>query len=251
MWTEINTLLPLTKGQIGDVAACHVRGITDRNEIVAEGAAANTGAVSNIESNITAIRDGEVPVAPSQARLSKHAAGSFLKQHRSGLTHEAIRHVEDVIARSDWAASDSAASEEETAAVARKGDELEQSLDAEGGVYVYTYPHYWRHPTAEGTKRTMLKVGYTAKNAEQRVRDQARGTHVPEKPLMLRVYRSAEHSPQQLERKFHRLLKAADHERGEEVANKERFETSTEFLDTVANEMGVEIVDQADEDEAS
>ncbi|MFT4864108.1 MAG: hypothetical protein ACI8RE_000284 [Ilumatobacter sp.] len=236
---EIDILLPETKGQIGDVAACLAKGITDQNSIVTEGAAANAGAVSNLLSNIAAIRDGTIPKSPSRATLARSAARSFLKQHKSRLSDSAVDHLEQVITKTDEVASDNAAAEKETEELAKKGAELEDLLEEDGGVYVYTYPHYWRHPTAVGTSRTLLKVGYTTKDAGQRGRDQARGTNVPEKPLLLRVYRSAQYTPQVLEQKFHRLLKAADHQPSDNAGNKEWFETSTEYLDTVAQELGV------------
>ena len=240
---ELRPLLHETKGQISEVAACLEAGITDRKAIVEAGAAANTGAVGQIQSNIRAIVDGEIPSAPSLARSAKSATSSFLKQHREVLSEAAVAHLEQVVASAAAVAEDASAQGVESEQIQKKGDELDETLAREGGVYVYTYPHYWWYPTAEGTERTLLKVGMTTKDAGVRVKTQAKHTAVPEEPLLLRVYQSAELDPLELEKRFHRLLRAADHERdGAPSGGKEWFETSIKFLDTIAEEFGLTVL---------
>lgn len=90
---EIDLLLPETKGQLGLVAACLQEGVTDRNEIVAAGAAANNGAVGNLLLNIRAIRDGDLPPAPSNARLALGATRSILKRHGPVLSKATTAHL--------------------------------------------------------------------------------------------------------------------------------------------------------------
>ncbi len=238
---EIRRLLPETKGQLGLVAVCLRDGITDRNAIVAAGASANTGAVGNILANIRAIRDGEVPRAPSMARNALSATRSFLNQHRAVLSDATILHLQSVIARLEEATANESAQVEEEDELKAKGDELEHALAIEGGVYVYTFPQYWRYPTVAGTKRTLLKIGMTTRDATSRVREQARGTAMPEEPLILRVYRSKTVEPRAAERSFHMLLNAADHTRvNNNAGGREWFETSVEFLDTIASVLGLE-----------
>lgn len=245
---EIGRLLPDTAGQLGEVAKCLADGITDRKAIVEAGAAANTGAVANILSNIRAIQDGEVPAAPSLARLSRSSASSFLKQHRTVLSQEAVDQLESVIVASEAVATDRGAQDREEEVLQRKGTELEDTLAVQGGVYVFTYPHYWRHPTVEGTKRTLLKIGMTTKDAGERVKVQARQAGLPEDPLLLRVYQSQTLEPAAAEKRFHRLLRAADHSREDANAGgKEWFETSIEFLDTIADTLDMEILEANDE----
>lgn len=232
---EIDALLSESKGQLGSVAVGLKQGISDPNDLVEVGAAANVGAVSNILANIRAIRDGDIPQSPSRARGALGAARSFLKQHRDTLSIPAVEHLESVITACDAAANDRSAQEREEEQLQDKGQALEDALEVQGGVYVYTYPHYWRYPTAEGTRRTYLKIGMTTKDAEVRVRQQARQTGLPEDPLLLRVYQSDERDPRDLEKAFHRLVSAADHVCGETTTGgKEWFETSVEFLDTIA-----------------
>lgn len=243
---EISRLLPDTKGQLGLVAACVHAGITDRNEMVAAGAAANVGAVSNILASIRAIQHGEIPDAPTLARKALSATRSFLRQHRPVLSHQAVDHLQSVIVRLESAQENEVAQAQEEEELQSKSDELAEVLAVQGGVYVYTFPHYWRYPTVAGTQRTLLKVGMTTRDAAARIREQARGTAVPEDPLILRVYRGANVDPRTAERTFHMLLTAADHVRA--VASgggREWFETSVEFLDAIANVLGLETL-QAD-----
>jgi hypothetical protein len=120
-------------------------------------AAANTGAVANLLVNIRAIRDGEIPKAPSLARGALSATRSFLKQHRSALSAAAVDHLNSVIADLELALDDEGAQEQEEQELQSKTAELENVLEASGGVYVYTFPHYWRYPTVAGTRRTLLK----------------------------------------------------------------------------------------------
>ena len=73
---------------------------------------------------------------------------------------------------------------------------------------------------------------------------------MPEDPLLLRVYRSPTTSPRDLERDFHRLLRAADHVRDTKTTagGTEWFETSTEFLDAIAQVLGLEKLDLGEND---
>lgn len=246
---EIARLLAHTNGQISAVSRCLDAGMS-RREIVEAGAAANTGAVGVLVSNINAIRDQKIPQAPSLASAALSATRSFRKQHRDLMSSDALAHVDAVIDALETAANDRQAQEREEEELQAKGGELEERLALEGGVYVYTYPHYWRYPAVEGTRRTLLKVGMTTRDAAVRVRQQARLTALPEDPLLLRVYQSSAMPPGQVERAFHRLLRAADHTRIDTTAGgNEWFVTSIEFLDTIAETLNLEI-QRAELDEA-
>jgi hypothetical protein len=240
---EIDRLLPESKGQLGLVANCINQGLTELKEIVDSGAAANTGAAANLVVNIRAIRNGEIPQgAPSRARLALGAARSFLKQHADHLSQPARNHLNAVVEQLLDVVADPAAQAREEAELQGKGDVLEEALVAQGGVYVYTFPHYFRFPTVEGTSRTLLKVGMTTKDASERVRQQARLTGVPEDPLLLRVYQHPTREPRDVEKDFHVLLNAADHTRGDtKTGGKEWFETSIEFLDAIAEVLGLKV----------
>ncbi|MHB1786044.1 MAG: GIY-YIG nuclease family protein [Acidimicrobiales bacterium] len=243
MQTEIESLLPQSKGQLGLVAGCLADGITDRRLIVDSGAAASTGAVGNILATVYALRDGTIPEnGPTVARMAASSARSFLKQHRERLSPEAVQRITSVIDNLAAAAGNRLAQEREEAELQERGDGLEEVLAAQGGVYAYTFPHYWRYPTVEGSSRTLLKVGMTTKDAHVRVRQQARHTGLPEDPLLLRVYQHPTRDPRDLEKDFHDLLDAADHGRTDtKIGGREWFETSVEFLDMVAKKLGMTV----------
>lgn len=245
---EIDVLLPESKGQIGLVAACIEQGRTELKDIVEAGAAANTGAAANLIVNIRAIRNGEIPTdAPSRARLALGAARSFLKQHGDRLSQATRNHLNAVVEQLLDVVADPTAQAREEAELQGKGDELEDTLVGQGGVYVYTFPHYFRFPTVEGTNRTLLKVGMTTKDASERVRQQARLTGVPEDPLLLRVYQHPTRDPRDIEKAFHLLLNAADHSRGDtKTGGKEGFETSIDFLDAIAEVLGLSVTSAED-----
>lgn len=76
--------------------------------------------------------------------------------------------------------------------------------------------------------------------AAGRISEQARAAGVPEEPLILRVYRAPDNRDAlELERTFHRLLDAAGHERSRTGSGREWFATTVEFLDTVADVLGL------------
>ena len=107
------------------------------------------------------------------------------------------------------------------------------------GVYVYGLPWYLAHPDAQ-TNRTLLKVGHSAVDVFSRVASQSRTTALPEDPMLLRIYPCE--ASARVEAHFHGRLTKAGHLRPDTTyAGKEWFLTTLEFLDGVANELGVEI----------
>lgn len=123
---------------------------------------------------------------------------------------------------------------EETAAVEALG---------KPGIYVYTLPHYLEHRFEPISGRTLLKVGHSGAAMIERFNNQTRTTALPEEPILLRVYPvSDEASSAALEKKFHALLRAADHDRPvTRSAGQEWFLTSRKFLDAIAELHGLPI----------
>ena len=114
---------------------------------------------------------------------------------------------------------------------------IEATLAAESthgpGIYVYTLPHYLRHPYDPATGRTLLKVGHSGVDAHYRAKSQGRLTALPEDPILLRIYPVAESA--KAERDFHTWLRDADHSGGRtQRGGSEWFVTSTKFLDRIA-----------------
>jgi hypothetical protein len=128
---------------------------------------------------------------------------------------------------------------------------LQATADAEEhavpGVYVYSLPHYLRHPYDEASGRTLTKVGRADRNVIKRFRDQTRTTALPEDPVLLRVYPCDEDGSTDLEGKFHRLLEAADHDRSKaRTGGTEWFLTSVKFLDEIAATLQLDVREVAD-----
>lgn len=116
--------------------------------------------------------------------------------------------------------------------------EVEDSLTP--GIYVYTLPHYLRHPFDPESGRTLLKVGRPERDTYDRVRNQGRITALPEDPIHLRVYPTENTTG--YEREFHTWLTDADHERSRSLrGGSEWFLTSTKFLDRVAHSLGLTV----------
>lgn len=158
---EIDALLPESKGQLGQVAGCIDQGVIELREIVDAGAAANPGAAANLIVNIRAIRNGEIPQdAPSRARLALGATRSFLKQHSDLLSPEAREHLKSVVGQLLDAVDDPAAIAREEAELHEKGEQLEDALAAQGGVYVYTFPHYFGSPAGSVGFTLLVRGGW-------------------------------------------------------------------------------------------
>ena len=248
IYDELLELLVESKGQIANVAALVREGVTDRTEMVERGAAANTGAVGNLLLNIRAICEGVLPNAPSNASLALSAARSFRRQKGGMLSPQAAEHLDVVVNQLEAFATDRDAQDKEEEEVKERGEELERELEASGGIYAYTLPPYWRVRTLEGTNRALIKVGKSKRDAHVRIREQYTSSMVPEPPLVLRVYTVGTHQDLGLiEKTFHRLLQSADHGRPSGSAGgREWFETSVEFLDTIAEVLGLDLKGESD-----
>jgi len=109
------------------------------------------------------------------------------------------------------------------------------------GVYVYSLPHYLRYPY-DASGRTLLKVGRADQSVIRRFREQVRTTALPEDPVLLRIYVVPEPNEcLRVERQFHRLLEAADHDRSTaRTGGTEWFLSSVRFLDEIADTLGLD-----------
>jgi hypothetical protein len=105
------------------------------------------------------------------------------------------------------------------------------------GIYVYTLMHYMNFKYDPETDRTLMKVGKSDRDVIQRFREQTRTTALPEEPVLLRIYESKnnEKTLTEIEKVFHELLGAADHDRSTaRTGGTEWFLTSLKFLDKIA-----------------
>jgi hypothetical protein len=144
-----------------------------------------------------------------------------------------------------WLAGRSETRAQQRAVLAEATAEAERA--AVPGIYAYCLPTYREHPDPD-TGRFPIKVGRSDVDVHNRFAAQKRLTWLPEEPELLRVFTyGPERSLADLERRLHDALDAAGHARahGVRVGN-EWFITTVEFLDSLAQLAGLEVVKVGD-----
>jgi hypothetical protein len=211
------------------------RGLTPAEIAEAEG---NQGVafVYNYRLQLEALLSWEVPT-------SAWAAGSVAAKLRKWLKNPDL----DARLRADLVAFEAIArsrAEDREAEAAEVTSAVAKSEKAEStgvpGIYVYTLPHYIKHPIDDVTGKTLLKVGHSSRDAYYRAESAGRLTALPEDPILLRIYATDDSAVR--EKEFHGWLRDADHAAGRtRRGGSEWFVTSTKFLDRVAKALGLEI----------
>ncbi|MGH4010637.1 MAG: GIY-YIG nuclease family protein [Pseudonocardiaceae bacterium] len=186
--------------------------------------------------------DEQCPVGPTSARQAASSVRNLLKLANDPGVRS---HLTTIAEKLQEKADDPKESQKETKTLKSGSKALEEqvasTLETASGVYVYTYPHYYKHPFEPDTGRRLLKVGKAAHGAGKRVLSQARLTGAPETPLLLRVYVSE--GAIEAEKAFHKLLDAAQHDRSEgSGAGREWFSTTLEFLDAIAEALKLQVL---------
>ena len=223
------------------------------------------GHAYNLRQLLEALRFGVLPGSPTLASMVQRRLRTFRERCAAALSSDSIGFLTANEASLDAMQSEDALEAEEKE-VAESESAHAEHLQA-GGVYVFTYPHYLRHPVvpAERTDRlpdrTLYKVGFAAKNIRARVDQIANQTAAPEPRRIVRLYLpeqpTDQDKSQDLERTFHLLLDRAGHA-GPRRASRERqpggtewFATSIEFLDAIADTLGLKIIALDAPEEAS
>jgi hypothetical protein len=240
--SEIEAVLQVEEGGLGDVWRRTAAGESPEQIRVARGAE-RPNFVWGYLRTARALLDGDLPTAPTVASQTARTFRRMLKEYEfsEGTRAELDRRLAVLESR----ASDPIAKAAEDRHAIEKTVAAEEH--AVPGVYVYSLPHYMRHPYDEESGRTLLKVGRADRSVIRRFRDQTRTTALPEDPVLLRVYPTSEADSQKFERSFHRLLEAADHDRSKaRTGGTEWFLTSVRFLDEVAGVLGLEIQEVAE-----
>jgi len=229
--TEICALLANDESRLGEIYNLLEAGKTP-DEIQAELGLEYNRFVWNYERVIKALRDGNLPTAPTVASQTAQRFRTILKNNNlTGPTRTTLQHNLAVLeARSNDRSNQDRETEEALRTTAQ--------LEAQGspGIYVYTLPHYLHHPYDPETGRTLFKVGRSDRNIIERFRNQTRTTALPEEPVLLRIYRTGDiEKSGAIERHFHVTLEAADHDRSTaRTGGTEWFLTSLKFLDQIA-----------------
>jgi hypothetical protein len=232
--SEVGALLDADETVMGDVWR-RLRAGSTPAEVAAEDGITQ-GPIYSFINLHNALLHGTVSPSPSVARGVAGRIRKWLKtKPLSDDLRQALEQQEQLL---NAVVNDSQASEAESEEAVEKS----KAAEAENipGIYVYTLPHYVRHPYDPKTGRTLLKVGHSSVDALYRATSQARVTSLPEDPWLLRIYPAD--STLHVENQFHVFLRDADHDgvRGTRTGA-EWFLTSLKFLDRIATTLGLEI----------
>ena len=237
---EIQRALRINEGNLGVVFRLIESGLTSPSEIVAEGGIANTGHASNLIRYIKSILQGNIPASPTRSEAAGRTIGGLIRAFE--FSPETRLYLQDLRSELDEYANNASAIQSENSEREKQSETLANIAEQTGGVYVYSFPAYIRTPAKTDPDRYWLKVGMTDRIVEMRIADQTRSTAMPEDPLILRVYQSSSISNAELEKKLHRILESAGHSRTEaRHGGKEWYATNLEFLDEIAETLGLDI----------
>jgi hypothetical protein len=235
--SELERMLAEDDSLLGEIYRRTQAGESPEQIRVARGAQ-RPNFVWNYLRSIRALLDGDLPTAPSVARATARGFRSILKNKTLSVETRSV--LESRLLLLEERAADLGARKVEDEQA--RGATSAAEENAIPGVYVYALPHYVRHPYDEESGHTLLKVGRADRSVIRRFREQTRTTALPEDPVLLRVYPCEEDDSIQLERKFHGLLEAADHDRSKaRTGGTEWFLTSLRFLDEVATTLGLQV----------
>jgi hypothetical protein len=245
---ELNQALQSSTGVLGKVARAMAEGITSPTELASIGAGANSGHSGNLARVVRYVQEGIPPSAPSRAASTGRSIGGLLRDN-PGMSSEAITYLQALREQVDNIEKDDDARAGEATQLNKASEELTQTVEKLGGVYVYTFPTYLMVPAKVDPERFWLKIGQTGRVVEKRVSDQLRSTAMPEDPVILRVYTDpkgeamgSEVDYSALEKKFHKLLMSAGHSKtSARSGGTEWFATTLEFLDEIAETLELDI----------
>jgi T5orf172 domain len=238
---ELEQILTTNDGKLGVVARLWIERPRSNRELAEAGGGANQGAAANTRATVQAVLEGIIPTGPSVALQARSAVSSLIKQNL-GASAETLQYLADLRNRLEDRATNAEAVEEENEKLEKATKVLEEVLEKQPGVYVYTTPTYFRSIKKTDPDRSWFKVGKTDRAAGVRIGEQMRATGLPEDPYIARVYRHPSLTPKELEDEFHRLLDAAGHGRSHaKLSGKEWFTTNLEFLDAIASALTCEI----------
>ena len=176
-----------------------------------------------------AIEKRRLPKSPKGARNCVSVLRDFLKLHRKDFSKLTIQKLTIWKKSCDRRANDPQARLEE---VTKSGI---------AGIYVYTYPHYYRHPDVTETNdtdaRIRLKVGMSEKDACKRIMQQRTG--MPERPKILQIWKVENDSNmREIEKKIHEHLRKIGH--GDHSnEGREWFLTNEQSIASTANLLGL------------
>lgn len=204
----------------------------------------------NYQRYLKALLEGDIPNGVSLMNEVAVLYRRLLKQEE--LSERTKSYLQEGLQAIDARKSDTNLQVRTQNQVVKASSELEKKSTP--GVYVYSLMHYLTYPYDPESGRTLMKVGMSDRDVIRRFRDQTRTTALPEEPILLRIYETIEgqKSLLEIEKTFHNLLEAADHDRSSaRTGGTEWFLTSLKFLDKVAETLSLKITTNQDLDSES
>lgn len=172
---ELRSALGANSGNLGRVYLLLQEGRASNTELIDAGAVANAGAASNSKTMINAILTGDCPSSPSLTAQTGRAIGGLLRTN-PGFSEDAQRYLTALRATLDEHSQDSEAVEREDRQLDVASEVLERTIENLNGVYVYTFPTYFRTVQKTDPERFLYKVGKTDRYSSVRIREQQRAT---------------------------------------------------------------------------
>ena len=236
---ELEVLLEGDLSLYGEIWRKTKEGVSDE-EIQRSRGASYPNFIWNYRRYIRALLEADLPKSPSMLREAGVLFRRLLRSER--INKETKTFLEDGLLEIESRIDNPVLQAIEESSALRITEVLETRHSS--GVYVYSLMHYLRYPYDPTTGRTLMKVGRSDRDVIQRFREQTRTTALPEEPVLLRVYQRRESCPELvvLEKKFHALLEAADHDRSAaRTGGTEWFLTSLKFLDEIADTLNMDM----------
>lgn len=243
------TLIPMTRAAalLTDTVLAELGEAIDRGDILPALAShawqekVQYAAAAGLVEQVAPLLEGRAPAQPSQAARSLRAARELLSGNKERFSAGTTAYLEALIAELDAIAYDRQARLIEERELRRVSTELDELSQTTGGVYVYTFPHYWRHPSDARQGLHILRVGAAPGTPEGSIFEQARAADMPEEQIVLRFYLAPEgQDPFGLVERFHELLDASGHKRSQ-TSDEEAvwFHADLDTLDMFAYILGL------------
>ena len=237
---DLRLMLEEDESRLGEVYRLLADGLSAQ-DIAAELGVSTHNFVSNYSSMIDALLEGNFPKGPSLLSQTAAKIRSILKN--DDLSDDTRDYLQRQLVVMTGLIEDPELARASIEQAQARTEEAESSGIV--GVYVYVLPHYLRHPTDVDSGRTLFKVGHSNSDVIRRFRDQKRTTALPEEPILMRIYETADKDSHAIEQKFHKAITSAGHHQSASpTAGREWFETHLEFLDHLASlaDLNIQVV---------
>ena len=238
--SELIAILKNDAGLHGEIWRSTEAGLTDEEIQKARGAS-YPNFIWNYRRYTRALLEGDLPKGIT---LLNETAGLFRRFSRIvEISEDTKSYLQDGLLEITARSNNSELKAHEEQGVLDQSILLEKKLTP--GIYVYSLMHYLRFPYDHQSGRTLMKVGRSDRDVIKRFREQIRTTALPEEPVLLRIYESSsiESNLATIEKQFHSLLEAADHDRSAaRTGGTEWFLTSLKFLDEIGSALGLTVI---------